>query len=208
MKCLILYTYLIGGLLCTLDTYQVSLLEDLNISSGAIGIIFACLGIVACLATKRQEQFHQKYRNKSLSIIGLLIILSCFISGILAVFSNNIKYLIIGIIFAYIVKYAMSSIYYSLSEKYLRNFANENIDTKIYNVKNLLKSISSAIIGIFASFLLDRLDTAYCMIILGSIFTILIILVTSYMKSRVGLKPEEYSKEERKYDELKETSKI
>lgn len=208
LKCLILYTSLIGGLLCTLDTYQVSLLEDLNISSGAIGIIFACLGIVACLVTKKQEQFHQKYRNKSLSIIGLLIILSCFISGILAVFSNNIKYLIIGIIFAYIVKYAMSSIYYSLSEKYLRNFANENIDTKIYNVKNLLKSISSAIIGIFASFLLDRLDTAYCMIILGSIFTILIILVTSYMKSRVGLKPEEYSKEERKYDELKETSKI
>jgi hypothetical protein len=25
------------------------------------------------------------------------------------------------------------------------------------------------------------------------------------MKTRVGLKPEEYSKEERKYDELKET---
>ena len=208
LKSLILYTSLIGGLLCTLDTYQVSLLEELNISSGIIGIIFAGLGIVASFATKKQEQFHQKYKNKSLSIIGFLIITSCFISGILAVFSSKMKYLVIGIILAYTVKYAMSSIYYSLSEKYLRNFANENIDTKIYNVKNLLKSITSAIIGILASFLLDRLDTAYCMIILGSIFTLLMILTTSYMKSRVGLKPEQYSKEERKYDELKDVTKI
>lgn len=39
------------------------------------------------------------------------------------------------------------------------------------------------------------------MIITGIIFTIIYILMEKYMKIRVGLKPEEYSKEERKYDE-------
>ncbi len=56
--------------------------------------------------------------------------------------------------------------------------------------------------GILASFLLDKMKTAYCMIIVGIAFTIIYILMGIYMKSRVGLKPEEYSKEERKYDEL------
>lgn len=55
-----------------------------------------------------------------------------------------------------------------------------------------------------ASFLLDRMETAYCMIIIGIIFAILMILASKYMKKRVGLKPEEYSNEEVKYDKLKE----
>lgn len=208
LKSLMVYVALIGGLLCTLSTYEVSLLEELNISSGIIGIIFAGLGIIASFATKKQEQFHQKFKNKSLSVIGLSITISCIFAGIFAVFSNNLRYLIIGIIVAYIVKYIVTSIYYSLTEKYLRNFANEEIDTKIYTAKNLIKSISSAIVGVFASFLLDRMNTAYCMIILGIVFTTLTILTILYMKTRVGLNPEEYSKEERKYDELKQIEKV
>ena len=58
--------------------------------------------------------------------------------------------------------------------------------------------------GIMASFLLDRIETAYCMIVIGSIFAILMLLASKYMKTRVGLRPEEYSKEEVKYDKLKE----
>ena len=56
--------------------------------------------------------------------------------------------------------------------------------------------------GLLASFLLDKMATVYCMIVIGVLFTIIYILLGKYMKTRVGLKPEEYSKEERKYDEL------
>ena len=203
LKSLLLFISLIEGMICVLCTYEVSVLEELNISAKIIGTIFATLGIVSSFSAKKQEKFHQKYRNKSLSVIGLSITSSCLIAGIFAIFSNSIKHLILIIIIAFIIRAIMESIYYNLGEKYLRNFANEQIDTKIYTAKNLLKSISSAVIGMFASFLLDRMSTAYCMIILGITFTILIILSISYMKTRVGLKPEEYSKEERKYDELK-----
>ena len=48
------------------------------------------------------------------------------------------------------------------------------------------------------------METAYCMIIIGVIFGILMILVNRFMKTRVGLRPEEYSKEEIKYDKIKE----
>ena len=39
------------------------------------------------------------------------------------------------------------------------------------------------------------------MIIVSVVFTLIYMLLNQYVKSRVGLKPEEYSKEERKYDE-------
>lgn len=208
LKSLLLYCSLIAGLFCALDIYEVSLLEELNISSGIMGMIFAGLGIISSFASKKQEEFHQKYKNKSLAIIGFLITISCMLSGIIGVFSNKVRYLIIFIIIMYIVRYIINSIYYNLTEKYLRNFANEKIDTKIYTVKNFLKSIVSAIIGIFASFLLDRMNTSYCMIILGVVSTVLLLFIVKYMKKRVGLKPEEYSEDERKYDELKETAKL
>ena len=48
------------------------------------------------------------------------------------------------------------------------------------------------------------MSTAYCMIIIGVIFTIIYVLLAKYMKTRIGLKPEEYSKEETKYDEQKQ----
>ena len=87
--------------------------------------------------------------------------------------------------------------------RYLRNFSNEKIDTKIFTAKNFLKSILSAVIGIIGSFLLDRMNISYCMLIIGASTIILTILLSQYMKTRVGLKPQEYSKEEIKYDELK-----
>ena len=64
--------------------------------------------------------------------------------------------------------------------------------------------MAGAVAGFLGAFLLDRMETAYCMIIVGIIFAMLMILVSKFMKSRVGLKPEEYSKEDTKYDKMKE----
>ena len=83
-----------------------------------------------------------------------------------------------------------------------RKDSEKKIDTKIFTAKNFLKSILSAVIGIMGSFLLDRMNISYCMIIIGISTIILTILMGQYMRTRVGLKPEEYAKEEIKYDEL------
>lgn len=204
IKSLILFSILMTGILGILSNYEISLLEDLDVSASSLGILFAILGITASIGTKKQDKIHKKYRNKSLTKIGLTLVGSCIISGIAGIVSKEYRIGIILIIVAYLVKYICAGAYYALIEKYLSNFTNKDIDTKIYTANNCIRSISSAVIGIMASFLLDRLETAYCMIIIGSIFAILMILVSKYMRTRVGLKPEEYSKEEVKYDKLKE----
>lgn len=204
IKALILFAAIMTAILGILSNYQVALLEELNISASHLGILFAILGILTGMATRRQEKFHAKFRNKSLSVIGFGMTLSCLVAGIAAIISKQYIIGVIGIILAYGVNYICMGIYYPLLERYMSNFTNKKIDTKIFTVNNTIKSIFSAITGVIAAFLLDKVEIVTAMIVVGAIFTVLMILVTKYMKPRVGLKPEEYSKEEVKYDKIKE----
>ena len=152
---------------------------------------------------KKQNEFNNKFKNKSIIVMALILSISCVIAGLLGLKAKQIPIFTIFIILLFLIGKFSHGMFYTIMDRYFRNFTNEYIDTKIFAVKNLFVNLVSAIMGIMASFLLDKISTAYCMIIVGTIFTIMYILLEKYMKVRVGLKPEEYSKQERKYDELK-----
>ena len=184
-------------------TYEVSLLEDFDMPAKYLCIIFATLGIISGILANKQEYFHEKYRNKSLCTLLAIIGGTILVAGICGIIAKQYSVFILFIVLTYMIRYSCQGIYYPLTERYLRNFSNEKIDTKIFTAKNFLKSILSAIIGIIGSFLLDRMNISYCMLIIGVLTIILTILMSQYMKERVGLKPEEYAKEELQFDELK-----
>ena len=204
VKSLILFSSIMTAILVVLGSYEVSLMEDLDISASSVGVLFAILGIISSIGTKKQEKFHNRYHNKSLMVIGFVTILGCILGGIAGVLAKEYKIMILFIILFYAIRYVCTGIYHALIEKYLSNFTNEDIDTKIFTANNFLRSIMSAIFGIVASFLLDRMETAYCMIAIGILFFLVMMLIGKFMKSRVGLKPEEYTKEETKYDKMRE----
>ena len=203
LKALILSASLIASILSILINYYVSLYEELKISSVAIGIIAAIAGIASSYASKIQMKFHNKFRNNSLTLISLLLSVSTIIAGICGLKAQQYVILLAIIILGNLIYNFGQGLYYTLIDKYLRNFTNEKIDTKIFATKNLFVGVFRVIAGLIASFLLDKTTTAYSMIIIGTIFTIVFIVTQKYMENRVGLNPEKYSKEEIKYDELK-----
>ncbi len=204
VKSLILFAAVIKGITSILSNYEISMMEELEISASYLGLLFAVLGIVAGIATKKQDEFHNRLRNKTLSVLGFSIVGTCILAGILGILAEEYPIAILAIVGVYMIKYMFTGMYDPLIEKYMSNFTNEEIDTKIFTANNFLKGIAGAIAGILAAFLLDRMETAYAMIVIAIIFGILMILVCKFMKTRVGLKPEEYSKEEVKYDKIKE----
>lgn len=207
LKALILATALITSLLDILLNYQTSLWQEVKVPAYLIGIIAAIISLSSAYGSKKQQDFHERFRNKSIIILALMTSISTVVAGIVGLKAKEITILlgVIGISFVF-ARYA-HGMFYTIIDRYFRNFTNKDIDTKIFAVKNLFVNLVSAIMGIMASFLLNKMSTAYCMIVLGIIFTIIYILMGKYMKNRVGLKPEEYSKEEIKYDELK-TEKV
>lgn len=202
LKALILCASLVDALIWLLVTYHVSLQEELRLSSVVIGIIAAIGALISAYASKGQNHFHNKFRNKSLYVISIVLSLSTVTAGIFGINAEKNIVLLSIVVIAFLVYSFCNGIFSTIIDKYLRNFANQAIDTKIFAAKNLFRSIFRMIISLFASFLLDKMTTAYCMIVLGVIFTIIYVLVGKYMESRVGLKPEEYSSIEKKYDEL------
>lgn len=204
LKALLLSSALLGALLNVVISYHTSLLKDIGLSATIIGIISAIMSIVNAYASKKNIDFHNKYHNKTIIIIALMASVSTFIAGAAGLQTNesNIAMIIIITIMLIIENFS-HGIYYTVRDRYFRNFTNKEIDTKIFAVRNLTLCITSGLLGIVASFLLEKMETAYCMITIGIAFTIIFILMGIYMKPRVGLKPEEYSEEERKYDELK-----
>ena len=203
LKALILAASLIVSLLSILLSYQTNLMQEIGIPAFLIGIIAAILSIASAYASKKQKEFNNKFKNKSIILIALMASISTIIAGILGLKAKQFPILVLLIVFAFVISKFAHGMYYTIIDKYFRNFTNKDIDTKIFAVQNLFVNIVSALTGIMASFLLNKMSITYCMIIVGVAFTIIYILMGKYMNTRVGLKPEEYSKYERKYDELK-----
>ena len=81
-------------------------------------------------------------------------------------------------------------------QRYLNSFSNPSVNTKIFAVNSLLENFGRVSISLFASFSLGITTTAYTFVIIGCIFFVIFIFLLDYMKSKVGLKPEEYSEED------------
>lgn len=203
LKALILSSALIGSLLSILLDYQTSLWQEVKVPAYLIGTIAAIISFSSAYASKKQQVFHNKFKNKAIIVIGLMASISTIIAGIAGLNAEQVSFLLIVIALAFLISRFAHGMFHTIMDRYFRNFTNKDIDTKIFAVKNLFVNIVTSLAGVMASFLLSKMSTAYSMIIVGISFTIIYILLEKYMKTRVGLKPEEYSKQERKYDELK-----
>ena len=209
LKALILSAAFICTLLTILGNYEVSLLEDIKLSAVVIGYAGAINSLVNAIASKKENAFNKMFKNKSLTILSLILSISAIIAGICGI--TEIRENLMGTIIilgAYMIYGFINGMYYTIIDRYLMNFANKDIDTQITAVYNLFRNATRMLFGFLASFILGITTSANALIIVGIIFTIIFIAISQYMKTRLGLKPEEYSKEERKYDELKEIEKV
>lgn len=199
-RCLLIFSAIIYAIITVLATYEVSLLEDMNISSKYIGIVFAILNIISGLASKNQNIFQEKFKNRTLTFLGISLTLSCIISGLVASLNSSISLILSVVLVMYIIKFTMVGLYNVFLIKYLSNFTNSKIDTRIFAINNFCSCILGVIFGIFASILIKNMETSMAMLIFGGSSLIIISIVLIYMKDKVGLDPKQYSKEELKYD--------
>lgn len=196
LRSLMLYSGITWGFMTLMKEYRESILKDIGASSQIMGVISAVLGIAAGIASKKQVEFHNIFRNHSLSVI----IISCSITMILmgGIVVGGIPFwiaLILIVLLGIIQKSdgAMSSI---LVDRYLGNFTNKEMISKIYAANSIARNLFRMIIGMAGSWLIGATTSANAMLFAGIIFLSISFMLIIYMKSRVGLKPEEYSKEE------------
>lgn len=196
--CLLLYFGLVSGLIYNLTTFRSSVLEGISIPEHYFGIIFAISQMVAAICAKAQIFIHKRFRNKTLAVLGIPLTISCIIIGFLAMIGTSTTFKVI-IVLLFVFQGAIKGAYNVLIYRYLNNFTNRKIRTKLATIRNMFYNISSIFISLFGAMLLNYTDSANTIIIVGCMMTILIILLLDYMRGKVGLKPEQYKKEDLKY---------
>ncbi len=196
LKSLLIYSGLIWGVHCLASEYKDTLLVEIGTSALLIGIIGAVLEVVASIASKKQGKFHNRFTNKSLSYIAISFAIGIIITGGIALCNIPFTIELIVIVIAFGIETADKSMSLILINRYLANFSNQEILPKIYSANSMVKNFLRMIIGILGSILMARTSTASAMTIVGIVLLIVVIGLLKAMKTRVGLKPEEYQKEE------------
>ena len=194
LRALLIFMGIFNALITITGTYKGSTLTELQVKPETFSMINAIFTFIAGIATTFQDKIHKKFRNRSFAFLAMIFITSIILIGIL-LYTNILNILPIILILLAIRSITMSN-YYVLSERYAKNFSTPKTRTRISFATEFTTNIIEAIMVFFAGVLLDGTNIRFATLFIGLIFLIIFILILDYMRTRVGLKPEEYDKKD------------
>lgn len=198
IKAYVLFAALFYAILRIMDTYKSNLLTEVGIQPEQFSMIVALLSLIAGFSVGFAEKIQNKFKNKTLSVLSLTYLISWITIGVISLkMTNNMAIpLILGL---YVVNRICDSQWYMVRGKYLRNFTEPKSREKITFSFELIVSLAGGLSALVGAAILDFTDIkhAIVLVVLGGLA--LMIIVLDYMKSRFGLKPKEYNKEDIKF---------
>ena len=196
MKAFFLFMIVFYGFIKIIETYRSDLLVQAGVSEENYAIIFAMLTFVGGLTLTFKDKIEKKFKNRTLTFLGLTYVIACVVVGIVASTISNEKIVIPIIILMYMAMKACTSIWYILEYKYLKNFTNHKNREKITFAYEFVSAIAGSVCALIGSIVLENFKVQHAYLLVSLIALVAMILVLDYMKTRIGLKPEEYRKED------------
>ncbi len=199
MKAFILFQIVLYSVIEIIDTYNSDLLINIGIPEQQFSMIFAVLTLIAGIALSLKRPIEKRFKNRTLAFISLMYIGACIIIGIVSSIFESQMVIPIILIMCTIQKINVS-LWYIFEPKYLKNFTTENMRNKITFAYEFIGGIVASFFSILGGLLLNILNVKHAFLVVGILALISIIIVLDYMKTRFGLKPEEYKKEDIEFE--------
>ena len=199
MKSLLAFSCIFAGVIAVAGNFSKAFLTDIEVSSVMFGLITSALSIISAIGSSYQDKFQNKKKKKTLSYISITYTCVFFLVGIahLIRFNTNILLIIGFIVFA--LQNFFKGSYRVIMKKYLNNFTTSSIRPKIMSVYYLSEMLGTFSMLFLASSLLEITDIGIAYIIFGVILLLILLIVLEYMRSRLGLKPEQYNEKDINY---------
>lgn len=196
LRALLIMTGAIWGIIVLLDSYQLTLLQDIGASSVQIGFIFAMFELTRGLFSNTALDFNKKFKNKSLTNILLTFAICFILAGIIAIAKLPFYTKLVIIVVILLIMGAANAIDQILAKKYVNNFTSSKILPAIYSAKSICDNIFRTIITLFGAAVVGIYNIDIAMIAMGILILILTLGLTVYSKDKLGLKPEEYTQKD------------
>lgn len=192
LKPLLFMIAMIWALLCVESTYRTALLKDITISASMIGMINALMEIIKGMYSAKANEFNKKYSNHLLTMIALSITFSMMINGCITLINIDYKIQAMVITVLCTIIYVLKGVYQVIKKRYMANFVRPDTLVQIYSANSIIDNLVRMMVSYIASVTLNFMNIRYAILFIGIVFTGVVLLISLYMKSRVGLKPEEY----------------
>lgn len=194
LRALLIFMGIFNAFITITGTYKGNILTELEVKPEVFSMINAIFTLIGGVATTFQDKIHKKFRNKTFAVLSLTSVTSMIMIGILLLTgSNNILPIIL--ILLSIRNITMSN-YYILAERYSKNFSTPKTRSRISFATEFTTNIIEATAVFLAGMLLDATNIRFATIFIGLAFLALFVLGLDYMRTRVGLKLEEYDKKD------------
>ena len=198
LKSLIIFNAILMGVIFGIVNLRSSMLSEMKVPEQYFGIVFALLQLSAAFMSRMTDKIQDNFKNKTLTFLAIPTTISCILIGFIGADPLS-KSSFILIFLLFLVQYAVKGPFQALMTRYLNNFTNRKIRPKITALKNLTSNLFTALVSMLCAVMLGFTTTANTFIVVGCISTIFIVLLLDYMRGKVGLKPEQYGKEDLKY---------
>lgn len=196
LRALLVMTGAVWGIIGLLDSYQLTLMQDIGATSVQIGIIFAMFELTRGLFSNTAIDFNKKFKNKSLTNILLTFAIGFILAGIVA-FSHIPFYTkLITIVVILLVMGGANAIDQILAKKYVNNFTSSKILPAIYSAKSICDNLLRTVITLLGALVLGIYNIDIATVAMGIFILILTLGLTVYSKDKLGLKPEEYTQKD------------
>jgi len=195
MKAFILFGATFNSIISVINIYRKDLLTFIEVQPEQFSMIFAILTLISGLSITMKRTIEKKFKNRTLTFLALVYVFTCVLIGLITYRVANIS-IMPFILILYAVQNLLTSIWWVLDYKYLKNFTKENERNRITFTYEFIVCITSSIVSILAGLLLNILSITNAFLIVGLFWLIVTILVLDYMRKRFGLNPDEYDKKD------------
>lgn len=202
MKAFVLFQIVFYSLIEIIDTYNSDLLVSIGIPEEQFSMISAVLILIAGISLSFKKPIEKKFKNRTLSFLSLMYIGACVVIGTTASLWKSELVIPIILVMCAIQRISMA-IWYILETKYLRNFTKEDVRNKITFSYEFIGGIAASIFSVLGGLLLKVMNVENAFLIIGLTALAIMVVVLDYMRTRFGLKPDEYKKEDIEFEIIK-----
>lgn len=192
-RSIFIYAFIFMGVISVSSTLYRAILGEMNMNAEYVAMVVCMYTILVGMGAKSCFYLEKKTRNKTLSIFAMLFIVALLFMGLIAANFPLTWQSLSAMMIALAIMGFIQGAYRVAIKKYVLNFTNTGVRTKITSTYYMFENLGSSCMLFLSGFMLNFTNTAITCVILASCFFVIMIVVLRYMKSRIGLKPEEYN---------------
>lgn len=193
MRSYLIFAAVFYGLIKIMGTYKSDLLVEIGVTEEQFSMIYAVLSLIAAVSVSFSKKVQRYFKNKTLTFLSLSYIISIIFIGAISISITNNLALPLVLIFYTVIRICDSQ-WYVTEYTYLKNFTKPESRNKISFTFELVTGIVASIMSMIGAVVLDYLNIKYAVILTGLVGLAIMIVILDYMRTRIGLKPKQYTR--------------